>query len=366
MMNGIVSKTLLALSLAVPAVALSACGDDDDDKKGTSTSGTTTSSNTGSGSASKTSTTGSGSASKTGTTGGGNTSNTSSTSKSGSTSNTDTSSTGAATKNLNDLAKANADFTTFVELVRAAGLESAMTGTEKLTVFAPTNAAFNKIAPAKLAELKGNATKLSAVLLGHVIPGSIKSTDLKAIQKQKSKGKPGEQLTLVIKKDNTGVTVNDAKVIKPDLMATNGVIHGIDTVVMAPTDDIATLISNNPELSKLKAAIDKAELAATFQGQGPITVFAPNNAAFDKLGSSAPSDKAGLTPVIQFHGTKGEFFSFDLTNNQSITTLLTGKKQTVTVGTDGVKYGSAKVVTADIRAKNGVIHIIDTVVTPAY
>jgi uncharacterized surface protein with fasciclin (FAS1) repeats len=122
------------------------------------------------------------------------------------------------------------EVTTLVAAIKAAGLVDALKGEGPFTVFAPTNAAFNKLPPGTLQDLlkPENKEKLTKILLYHVHKGdAIKAADVKTMSLSTLNGKD-----LDIKVDGGNVMVNDAKVIKTDVICTNGVIHWIDTVVL--------------------------------------------------------------------------------------------------------------------------------------
>jgi uncharacterized surface protein with fasciclin (FAS1) repeats len=129
-------------------------------------------------------------------------------------------------KDIVDTAVAAGDFKTLVAAVQAAGLVDTLKGKGPFTVFAPTDAAFAKIPKADLDALLADKAKLTAVLLAHVVPASVMSKDVKA-GKVKTAG--GYELVVAT---NGGVTVDAAKVIAVDIVADNGVIHVIDTVVV--------------------------------------------------------------------------------------------------------------------------------------
>jgi uncharacterized surface protein with fasciclin (FAS1) repeats len=132
----------------------------------------------------------------------------------------------AATKDIVDTAVEAGSFKTLATALQAAGLVDTLKGKGPFTVFAPTDEAFAKIPKADLDALLKDKAKLSAVLTYHVVPGAVMAKDVKA---GKAKTVEGSELTLAT---TGGVTVDNAKVIKADVMATNGVIHVIDTVVM--------------------------------------------------------------------------------------------------------------------------------------
>ena len=129
-------------------------------------------------------------------------------------------------KDIVDTAVAAGSFKTLATALGAAGLVDTLKGKGPFTVFAPTDAAFAKIPKADLDALLKDKAKLAAVLTYHVVPGKVMAADVKA---GKVKTVQGSDLTLTTSK---GVMVDNAKVTKTDIVADNGVIHVIDTVLM--------------------------------------------------------------------------------------------------------------------------------------
>lgn len=131
-----------------------------------------------------------------------------------------------------DTAVSAGSFNTLVAAVKAADLVDALKGDGPLTVFAPTDAAFAELPAGVIDDLlkPENKLKLKNILLYHVVAGKVMSTDLKGTMKPPTL--QGESLTIVVAK--TGVTVNGAAVVKADVVASNGVIHVIDAVLLPP------------------------------------------------------------------------------------------------------------------------------------
>lgn len=126
-----------------------------------------------------------------------------------------------------DTAKSAGTFNTLVTAVQAAGLTETLKGPGPFTVFAPTDAAFAKIPKAKLDALLKDKAALTKVLTYHVVPGTVKAADVK----------PGDVKTVEgsafkVKVAGGKVMVDKANVTKTDIVADNGVIHVIDTVIM--------------------------------------------------------------------------------------------------------------------------------------
>ena len=132
----------------------------------------------------------------------------------------------AQAKDIVDTAVAAGNFKTLVVAIKAAGLVDTLKGPGPFTVFAPTDEAFAKIPKAQLDALLADKAKLTAVLTYHVVPGKVMAKDVKA---GKVKSVQGGELTLTTA---GGVMVDNAKVTAVDIVADNGVIHVIDSVVL--------------------------------------------------------------------------------------------------------------------------------------
>lgn len=132
----------------------------------------------------------------------------------------------AHAKDIVDTAVAAGNFKTLATALQAAGLVDTLKGKGPFTVFAPTDEAFAKVPKADLDALLKDKAKLTAVLTYHVVAGKVMAADVKA---GKVKTVQGSELTV---STAGGVKVDNAKVIKTDIVADNGVIHVIDTVIM--------------------------------------------------------------------------------------------------------------------------------------
>jgi uncharacterized surface protein with fasciclin (FAS1) repeats len=131
---------------------------------------------------------------------------------------------------------------------------------------------------------------------------------------------------------------------------------------------VVEIAVGNPDFSILVEAVTKAGLAGALSAEGPFTVFAPTNAAFEnlfsQLGVSGIKDLTAeqLTPILTYHVVPGKVMSTDLTNT-TVGTLNSGNSLKVDL-TSGVRINDSNVVAADIEGKNGVIHVIDKVLMP--
>jgi len=129
-------------------------------------------------------------------------------------------------KDIVDTAVAAGDFNTLAVALEKAGLVETLKGKGPFTVFAPTDAAFAKVPKKDLDALLADKSKLAAVLTYHVVPGTVMARDVKA---GKVKTVQGSDLTV---STSSGVKVDNANVVKTDIVADNGVIHVIDSVVL--------------------------------------------------------------------------------------------------------------------------------------
>ena len=138
----------------------------------------------------------------------------------------------AQDKNIVELAAGTESLSTLVTAVKAAGLVETLSGDGPFTVFAPTNEAFEALPAGTLESLlkPENKAKLVAVLTYHVVSGKVKSTDLK--DGMEAATVQGEKIEADL---SYGVKINDAKVTAADVMATNGVVHIIDKVILPPS-----------------------------------------------------------------------------------------------------------------------------------
>jgi len=139
----------------------------------------------------------------------------------------------AADKDIVDTAVAAGSFATLVKAVQAAELVETLKGDGPFTVFAPTDAAFAALPPGTLEDLlkPENKAKLQEILKYHVVSGRVMAADVGGLTSAKTVA--GKELT-VSAKDGT-VMINDAKVVKTDIVCKNGVIHVIDKVVLPPS-----------------------------------------------------------------------------------------------------------------------------------
>lgn len=141
------------------------------------------------------------------------------------------------------------------------------------------------------------------------------------------------------------------------------------SVAQAKSKDIVDTAAGAGQFKTLVAAVQAAGLVDTLKGDGPFTVFAPTDEAFAKLPRGTvedllkPENKDKLVAILTYHVVPGKIMSSDIAGKSTEVKTVQGDTLAVDA-TDGVKVDAANVVTADIGASNGVIHVIDTVVMP--
>lgn len=141
------------------------------------------------------------------------------------------------------------------------------------------------------------------------------------------------------------------------------------TTTTSTQPDVVDILAANDDFSTLVAAVGAADLAGTLKGDGPFTVFAPTNAAFEKLPAGTvesllqPENKGKLAGILTYHVVPGAVTSDQLAGQRMNVETVQG--QTVHIDArDGVHVNDARVIQADVAGSNGVIHVIDSVLLP--
>jgi transforming growth factor-beta-induced protein len=287
----------------------------------------------------------------------------------------------AAAKTIVDIAAGNPDFSTLVTAVKAAGLVETLSGPGPFTVFAPTNEAFAKLPKATLDAVLADKKVLTDILTYHVVAGKVLAADVVKLDGKSAKTVNGAEVKIAV--SGGKVTLNgNVNVTATDIIASNGVIHVIDTVLLPPAAAPATgaapaaagksivdIAAGDARFSTLVAAVKAAGLVDTLNGAGPFTVFAPTNTAFAVLGEDTikgllkPENKKALTDILLYHVVAGKVGSADVVKTHAVKTVL-GKNVNVSLRDGGVFINSARIQIVDLQASNGVIHVIDTVLLP--
>lgn len=273
-------------------------------------------------------------------------------------------------------AQRDARLTILAEAVDAAELEGTLSGPGPYTLFAPSNEAFSKLL-AELgvtkAELLADKRLLTQVLTYHVVPG-------RAANAQLPRGKAVATVqgdVFKIEPAGSGLVITDgrnrdAAITAVDLSASNGVIHVVDQVLLPADKTVVETAQALPEFGILVEAVVAAGLVDALNAPGPLTVFAPTNAAFESLlaelgltKAQLLADKDLLANVLTYHVVDGRVFGADVPVATPVATLQgeTFSVSPALVITDQ-RTRAARLVTTDVLASNGVIHAIDRVLLP--
>lgn len=258
-------------------------------------------------------------------------------------------------------------FKTLATALTKAGLVETLKGKGPFTVFAPTDAAFAKLPKHVIADLlkPENKEALVGILTYHVAPGNLTSGVL--TKRSGLVTVNGQQLDLKVK--NGSLFVDKSKVVKADIGCSNGVIHVIDTVMLPSADDIVATAVKANNFKTLVTAVKAAGLVEALKSKGPLTVFAPTDAAFAKLPKSTlesllqPENKEKLVAILKYHVVPGRNYASDVVKMRGLKTLQ-GASIQVNRTADGVRLNDSGLVATDIDTSNGVIHVIDTVLLP--
>jgi transforming growth factor-beta-induced protein len=278
-------------------------------------------------------------------------------------------------------------FTALVAAATKANLVTALSDpAASLTVLAPTDTAFTTLATrlgfssatAMVDALPASA--LASILSYHVLPTKKTAANLVAggTSQPTIYTFAGQPATLAVSSSG-GVKFGDAvltqaTVSTADVAASNGVIHVIDKVLIPP--GVLTVVqmaqANPAAFSTLVGAVVSANLAGTLGGAGPFTVFAPTNEAFAAIASTAAGlTTPQLTTVLTYHVLGSQVLSSGIPFGTPLATV-SGQSITINAGTAPViatitdtTSTAADIVAVDIRASNGVVHVIDKVLLPS-
>lgn len=270
--------------------------------------------------------------------------------------------------NIVEIAVADGRFETLVAAITKAGLTETLSGEGTFTVFAPTDKAFADL----LSELGITAEQLlenpdlGDILLYHVIGAALDGNEVTAeTHLETLLGK-----TVDVSRDGDNLFINDSKVIIANIEASNGIIHVIDRVLLPLTlPNIVEIAVNDGRFETLVAALVETGLDGALAGAGPFTVFVPTDDAFSlllgELGVSAAELLANpdLANILLYHVVDGRLDSKGVAALERLNTLL-GKELKINVTEEGVFINNSKVIIENIKAENGIIHVIDAVLVP--
>ena len=254
------------------------------------------------------------------------------------------------------------------------------------TVFAPTNAAFNRLGIREAVDLTAlQPAFLTNTLLYHVYSGSLAGSALMA--GSTSASAIGLTRRIITRADGSKY-VNGSKILGTDVKAANGLVHPIDKVLIATGGNVvqsavalqSAQVFTKPELTMLVAAVLKCNLQGLLSQPGPYTVFAPTDQAFrdagiasvEAINNMTPAQVTALTGILANHvlaGNLGNRFTPELPDGTSVTAFGGGSLQ-LGAFSNGVltvkskNNSAANMAIPDVQCTNGVVHVIDRVLLP--
>ena len=275
--------------------------------------------------------------------------------------------------NIVEVATAAGSFPTLLAAVEAAGLADALSDdSASLTVFAPTEAAFAALPEGTLDALLADPEALANILTYHVLDSEVGVGAALDLAPTTVATLQGGDIALT-KRDDDYLYVNLSQVVDYDIEASNGVIHVIDSVLLPPdltpsTMTIAEIAQADGNFDTLVTALTAANLVGTVNDpDASLTVFAPTDAAFEELGEAAVNYLLNNLEILEstllYHVVAGA----ELTSINAIAAtgtslvMANGDEATISLGESGLMIEGANIVTTDIVASNGIIHVIDVV-----
>jgi uncharacterized surface protein with fasciclin (FAS1) repeats len=280
-------------------------------------------------------------------------------------------------KTIADIVVESNNFSLLKAALVQANLTAVLAGNGPFTVFAPNNEAFIAAGLDTEAKIKALPVEtLKQILLYHVLGQSVSSSAI--AMAANTPVKTASDVNVFVTKNASGVFVNGASVIQADVMASNGIIHVINKVLMPPAGNIVQAAQANPNLSFLVAAVLRASegstnVAQVLSGAGPLTVFAPTNQAFIDAGFAniaaiQAASPATLTSILTYHVISARVFSSDLVEGAKPATV-NGGTLTVTLSGGAKVKGNANATAAVISpanmvTSNGVVHVVNQVLLP--
>jgi uncharacterized surface protein with fasciclin (FAS1) repeats len=251
-------------------------------------------------------------------------------------------------------------FTELAGLAVDAGLVDTLRG-GPFTVFAPTDDAFAKLPLDVLHAVQDNPDMLKAVLLHHVVPGTITPEQLAAGELTTAGG------TTLTVTESGGTFFVDGNAIGAGVEATNGYAYVMSDVLVPALGDIIDVATTLPGFDTLASLVTQADLVATLKGDGPFTVFAPTDDAFAAVPpatlNAVLADPKLLATVLTYHVVAGKLTTDQLVEGKLMT--VAGVELTVTK-VDGVTYIDGNpILVQNVQASNGVIQVMGAVLVPA-
>ncbi len=285
------------------------------------------------------------------------------------------------TMNIVETAVEAGSFTTLAAALQATNLIAALSDeTQMYTVFAPTDAAFAMLGQQTIDTLLANPDVLKEILLQHVIGVEVDAVTAYSLNGQQAETLSGNMIDIMIDSSTDTLKFGGATITMTDIKTTNGIIHVLDAVVVgdvqipAPAQSIMTVAEANGNFTSLVAALQTTGLNETLADmEREFTVFAPTDAAFEKLGQDTIAalfaDADALSNILLYHviadATIQSDAAISVANSDTPeVTMANGQKVMLSIKNGMLYINDSQVTMANVSAENGVIHVLDTVLLP--
>jgi transforming growth factor-beta-induced protein len=273
-----------------------------------------------------------------------------------------------ASGNIIQRLEADGRFNTLLAALDIAGLTETVATGGTFTILAPTDEAFNALPPGTLDSLVTNVPALQNILLYHAIAGKKSLVQLIQVSTTTTL----QQNPVLAMTEGFKVRINGQFVDCSSLPASNGIIHPIEGVLIPPDEQInieslVDVLALDGRFTTLIAAVELAGLADALTTGGPFTVFAPTDEAFAALPpgvvDSLVTNVPALQNVLLYHVLDGSKSAQDLLRQRTAETLQ-GGDVTVKINRNGVVVNDSSVISPNVKAPNGIIHVIGAVLIP--
>ncbi|XP_056644128.1 transforming growth factor-beta-induced protein ig-h3 [Diorhabda sublineata] len=281
-----------------------------------------------------------------------------------------------ATQNVETIINTHPRLTNFKQAISNSDIPSHMKPTGHYTVFAPTDEAFSKLDEVQKQKILSGAGCASSILKYHFTSHTVCSPAI--IGNATTHNVEGDLLNLERTIDDELIFEKKSKIIDTDIMATNGVIHLIDTIIIPDSGLHVGNVLKHQNYSKFQELIEKAELQEQINGLQNATVFVPNNQAFEspegqKLLSKIENDKEAMQEIVRYHAIQGQLQSADMNNNEKLVTFDNGKELRLNLYStlpllnrivNRATVNCARLIGFDEKACGSTIHEVNKILVP--
>ncbi|MCG7549550.1 fasciclin domain-containing protein [Pseudoalteromonas sp. Of7M-16] len=283
-------------------------------------------------------------------------------------------------QNIAEVATQAGNFTTLLKAVETAGLTSALTGSDPLTVFAPTDAAFAALGTSTINTLLANPDVLGDILKQHIVSGSVDAVTAMSLNGKNATTLLGNQKSVAIDPAADMLKFAGIKVTQTDVRASNGIIHVLDAVVVGDITVpeslglIPEVASNAGSFNTLISLLSATGLDQTLSDPTvKFTVFAPTDDAFSALGQATldalGADTEMLKDILLYHVVSGQSVMSDAaaaiaSSQDNMVTMANTDMAALSTVDSKLFIDDAVIRTANVKADNGVIHVLDKVIMP--